>query len=119
MAEDADWLHFRESVFDEDSFSWVWLLALATYGVGDIVTTIAIIWFHPMYTEANPVIREAIMAFGGGGFLALKLLVFYVCIAVSLWGGLLGDDPLLFYGPPLALSVVGLITTALNLGLLF
>jgi len=115
----ADWLQFRDSSFDEASFSWAWLWALATYGVGDVVTTIAIIWFHPMYTEANPVVREAIMAFGGGGFLALKLLVFYVCIGVSLWGGLLGDDPLLFYGPPLALGVVGLFTTALNLGLLF
>ena len=115
----VDWLDFHGSMFDQASFSWVWLWALATYGVGDVVTTIAIVWFHPMYTEANPIIREAIMAFGGGGFLGLKLLVFYVCIGVSIWGGLQGDDQLLFYGPPLVLGVVGVITTGMNLGLLF
>jgi len=114
-----EWLHFEDSPFSEVSFSRVWLLAAATYGVGDVVTTIALVWFSELTTEANPVIREAIMAFGGGGFLAVKLLVLYACIGVSLWAGKDADDGLMFYGPPLALAAVGLYTTAHNLNILF
>jgi hypothetical protein len=116
---DAEWLTLDGTRFEERSFSRVWLVAAATYGVGDIVTTITIIWFIPWFTEANPVIRVAIEAFGGGGFLALKLLVFYAAIGISLWGGLLDDDPVLFYGPPVVLTIFGVLTTVLNLSLLF
>ncbi|MBX0297198.1 hypothetical protein [Haloarcula nitratireducens] len=112
------WLHFETSPFSERSFSWVWWLAAATYGVGDVVTTIAIIYFVPHLTEANPVVRAAITAFGGGGFLALKLLVLYAGIGISLWAGKAEDDPLSFYGPPALLTVVGLWVTAHNLALL-
>jgi hypothetical protein len=115
---EANWLWFDDTRFDESSFSSVWLLALGTYGVGDIVTTIALVYFVPLFTEANPVIRFAIETFGGGGFLGLKLLVFYAAIGVSLWAGKEVDDPLLFYGPPLALAVVGLWTTFHNLNLI-
>ncbi|MFC7142566.1 hypothetical protein ACFQMA_22360 [Halosimplex aquaticum] len=116
---DADWLTLDRTPFDEVSFSRVWLLALATYGVGDIVTTIALVYFSPLTTEANPVIRQAIMAFGGGGFLALKLLVIYACIGISLWAGVGDDDRLMFYAPPLLLTAVGTYTTVHNLGILF
>ena len=115
----ADWLTLEGSHFSVDGFSSLWLLAAGTYGVGDVVTTIAIVWFSPSFTEANPVVRLAIEAFGGGGFLGLKLLVFYCCIGISLWGGVLDDDPLLFYGPPAALTLFGVVVTATNLGLLF
>lgn len=116
---EAGWLDLEDSPFDEVSFSRVWLLALATYGVGDVVTTIALVYFSDLHTEANPVIRQAIMAFGGGGFLGLKLLVIYLCIGVSLWAGLGEDDRLMFYAPPLLLAAFGLYTTAVNLNLLF
>ncbi|MFB6074707.1 MAG: hypothetical protein ABEJ89_06815 [Haloarculaceae archaeon] len=116
---EATWLTLDGTPFEVESFSRAWLLAAATYGVGDVVTTIAIVYFTPLYTEANPVIRSAIQAFGGGGFLAMKLLVFYACFAVSLAWGTRDEDPLLFYGPPVALTVAGVVVTALNLGLLF
>lgn len=116
---EPNWLTLEGASFDESRFGDLWLVAAATYGVGDVVTTIAIIYFTPLYTEANPVVRFAIETFGGGGFLGLKLLVIYCCIAISLWGGLLDDDPVLFYGPPAVLAVFGLVVTAMNLQLLF
>lgn len=116
---ESDWLTLENTPFDEVSFSRVWLLAVATYGVGDVVTTIALVYFSDVHTEANPVIRQAIIAFGGGGFLGLKLLVIYACIGVSLWAGLSDEDRLMFYGPPVLLAGIGLYTTVHNLGLLF
>lgn len=115
----ASWFTLEDTPFDEVSFSRVWLLAVATYGVGDVVTTIALVYFSDLHTEANPVIRQAIMAFGGGGFLGLKLLVIYACIGVSIWAGLGDEDRLMFYGPPLLLAAFGAFTTWHNLGLLF
>lgn len=99
-------------------FSRVWLLALAAYGVGDVVTTIALVWFSPLYVEANPVVGAAIAAFGGGGFLGLKLVVIYACVWISLRMGLLEDDPVMFYIPPVVLVVTGAATTGFNLALL-
>lgn len=102
----------------EAAFSRIWLLALAAYGVGDVVTTIALVWFSPHHVEANPVIGAAIAAFGGGGFLGLKLLAIYACLWISLRYGLVADDPITYYVPPVALFVLGAGTTALNLSLL-
>lgn len=116
-AED-NWWTFEGVSFSRTSFSWAWVAALAAYGVGDVVTTIALVWFSPLHVEANPVIAGAIGLFGGGGFLALKLLVFYDCIGISLWGGVLDDDPVLFYGPPAVLVLIGLVTTVHNIALL-
>jgi len=118
-AADIDWLTLEGSPFSRQSFSGVWAVALATYGVGDVVTTIAIVYFTSAFTEANPAIRWAIQSFGGGGFLGLKLLVIYCCLGVSIWGGVLDEDPLLFYGPPALLTVMGLGVTVFNLSLLF
>lgn len=114
----ADWVTFEGVSFSPETFSRTWLAALAAYGVGDVVTTIALVWFSPLHVEANPVIAAAIAAFGGGGFLALKLLSFYACIGVSVWGGVRDDDPFLFYAPPVVLVVFGLFTTAHNVSLL-
>ncbi len=115
---DASWTTLEGASFSEGSFAGVWLVALAAYGVGDIVTTIALVWFSPLHVEANPIIAAAIAAFGGGGFLALKLLVFYACLGISVWGAVADDDPVLFYGPPLVLGAMGLFATAHNLNLL-
>lgn len=118
-ATDVDWGTFEGVSFSRDVFTDVWLLALATYGVGDVVTTIALVWFSPLHVEANPLISASIAAFGGGGFLALKLLAFYACLGIAVWGGVLHDDPLLFYVPPVVLTIVGAVATAINLHLLF
>ena len=114
----SDWFTFDGVSFSSKSFVVVWVLALAAYGVGDVVTTIALVWFDPLYVEGNPVISVAIDAFGGGGFLAIKLLVFYTTLAVSLWGGGTDENPVVFYAPPLILVGLGVLTTAFNLRLL-
>jgi len=105
--------------FEGGSTAAVWLLALATYGVGDVVTTVAIVYFVPLATEANPVVRAAIDAFGAGGLLALKALVFYCCILISHNVGLRTRDRLLYYGPPVVLAGTGAAVTAFNLSLIF
>jgi len=97
----------------------VWLFALLTYGVGDLVTSITLIWFSPDHLEGNPLIAGAISAFGGGGFLAVKLLAMFGCLGVSLWAGVQGRDALLFYGPPVMLGLFGGVVTTWNLWLLF
>jgi hypothetical protein len=117
-ASNADWYTFEGSAFSEASFVRAWLVASATYGVGDVVTTIALVWFLPAYTEANPLIVLAIETFGGGGYLAVKLLVFFGCLGISFWAGFADEDRLFFYGPPALLAVVGAVSTGYNLWLL-
>lgn len=116
---EVNWVTFENAPFGERRFSNVWLLALATYGVGDVVTTIAMLYFVPALTEANPVVRFAIDTFGVGGFLALKLLVMYACLGIAIWAGLQARDRLMFYGPPVVLAVFGAFATLFNLHLLF
>lgn len=115
---DTDWLSFEGSSFTVNSFSRLWILATITYGLGDVVTTIALVYFSPVHTEANPLIRAAIKMFGGGGFLGVKLLVIYACLGISLWAGKQADDWLMFYTPPVLLAVVGIYMTVHNLALL-
>ncbi|MFB6297861.1 MAG: hypothetical protein ABEH56_05010 [Salinirussus sp.] len=105
--------------FDETAFWGVWLLAVLTYGIGDIVTTVGIVWASPAYAEANPIVVWAVEAFGAVGFFGVKLLAFYAVLAASLWGGIGDEDALLFYGLPAVLALVGSFTTAVNLGLVY
>jgi len=95
----------------------IWALALATYGVGDGITTALLVWTSPLHTEANPVVAAAIGAFGGGGLIGLKTLAIGACIAISFWGGI-DDDQFVFYLPPVTLALVGAVTTLFNLSLL-
>lgn len=115
---EIDWFRYEGGKFTENALRNAWLLALATYGVGDVVTSIALIWFSPLHVEANPVIAGAIATFGGGGFLAVKLLTFFAALGISLWAGYLEGDPVAFYGPPFVLMVTGALITAWNMALL-
>jgi hypothetical protein len=110
-------LTFEGSAFTPSSCSSLWLLAAGTDGVGDIVTTIAIVWYTPLYAEANPIVQFAVETFGIGGLVGLKLVAFGVTLGVSLWG-LTDDDLLLFYGPPVGLALLGAFLTTSNLTLL-
>lgn len=112
------WLTLEGTEFQPREFSRLWFLAAATYGVGDIVTTVALIWFSATVREANPLVRAAAEAFGPGGLAALKLVTFLVCIGVSLQAANTDGDRLLYYGPPLTLTLLGAFVTVHNLRLL-
>jgi hypothetical protein len=95
----------------------LWILAVATYGVGDGVTTAALVWSAPLLREANPVVNAAIDAFGASGLVGLKVLALATAFGLSVWGST-DDDQFMFYLPPVVLAVVGTATTLVNLSLL-
>ncbi|MEF8856903.1 MAG: hypothetical protein V5A16_05715 [Haloplanus sp.] len=107
----------EETPFDPTEFSWLWLLSAATYGAGDVVTTIALVQHSEAVAEGNALLRSAIDAFGLSGLVGVKLVTFFVCLAVSLHGARDADSAL-YYGPPAMLAVVGAFTTVYNLRLL-
>ncbi|WP_123623961.1 hypothetical protein [Halorubrum sp. CSM-61] len=98
-------------------FYWLWIAATATYGVGDIVSTIAFLEYVPTIDEANPVVAVALDAFGLGGLVALKIAVYLVMLWISVHGAREGDG-FLYYFPPVLLTLVGIYLTASNVRLL-
>jgi hypothetical protein len=106
----------RDSRFDSQHFVHLWLVALATYGVGDIVTTVTLLWFTDKVNELNAVVLFAVDAYGLAGFIALKLVAFLTAIGVSLLGAHT-NDRFLYYLPPVALSLVGGFVTTFNIRL--
>jgi hypothetical protein len=102
-----------DTPFDATTFTRLWLLALATYGVGDVVTTIALIEYSPTVSEANALIRLSIDHLGLLGLVLLKYLAFGVAIGISLLGAA-DADRFLYYLPPIVLSLAGAFTTVYN-----
>ncbi|MGQ3327720.1 MULTISPECIES: hypothetical protein [Halorubrum] len=98
-------------------FYWLWIAATATYGVGDVVSTIAFLEYVPTIQEANPVVAFALDSFGLGGLVALKIAVYLVMLWISVSGARDGDG-LLYYFPPVLLTIVGTYLTASNMRLL-
>ncbi|MFB6194187.1 MAG: DUF5658 family protein [Halobaculum sp.] len=111
------YLRLSDTRFSEREFTRLWTVALATYGVGDIVTTLAVIRLTDRIGEANPLVRVAVAQYGETGLIALKLAVFGLCLALSL-SSARADDRWGYYLPPALLALVGGFTTALNLRLL-
>ncbi|MEF8780703.1 MAG: hypothetical protein V5A46_08500 [Haloferacaceae archaeon] len=101
-----------------DEFYWLWIFATATYGVGDVVSTVALVSFVPHLSEANPVVRLAMDSLGLWGLVAAKVAAFLVMVWISYLGARDGDG-LMYYFPPLLLAAVGTAVTAVNLRLLF
>lgn len=89
-----------------------------TYGVGDIVSTIAFLEYVPTVEEANPVVALALDAVGLSGLVVLKIVVYLVMVWISVSGARDGDA-LLYYFPPVLLTVVGTYLTASNVRLLW
>ncbi len=108
---DPGWV--AASRFDGEEFSSLWTVALATYGVGDTVTTVALLWFVGSVSEANGLVRLATENFGLGGLVGLKLLAFGVALGVCV-AGVRSNDRVLYYLPPAALAVLGAFLTAFN-----
>lgn len=111
------WFSLAETPFESGEFSQLWFLATVTYGVGDIVTTLALISYSARIREANVLVATAVDWLGEFGLVGVKLAVFGACLAISLSSARAGDR-LGYYLPPVVLSFVGALTTALNLRLL-
>lgn len=101
-----------------NEFYWLWIAATATYGVGDVVSTVAFLRYVPTIEEANPVVRVALDSFGLSGLVALKVAVYLVMLWISVEGAREGDG-LLYYFPPVLLTLAGTYLTASNLRLLW
>lgn len=99
-------------------FYTLWIAATSTYGVGDIVSTIAFLTYVPAVDEANPVVALAMDSFGLAGLVALKIAVYLVMLGISVLGAREGDG-FLYYFPPALLTVVGLSLTASNVRLIW
>ncbi|MEZ3144275.1 hypothetical protein [Halobaculum sp. MBLA0143] len=112
----ARWLSLEETAFDPEEFTRLWFLATLTYGVGDVVTTIAL-FRAPWVREGNGLLLAAMEAFGQAGLVGAKLLVFGLCLAISLRAAR-ANDRFGYYFPPAVLAVAGAFTTAFNLRLL-
>jgi branched-subunit amino acid permease len=116
MTDGSRWT-LRGTSFEEREFTNLWFLATATYGVGDVVTTIALIHFSDTVNEANVLVRVAVETFGQAGLVGLKLVVLLACLAISV-AAANDEDAFTYYLPPLALAVVGAFTTTYNVRLL-
>ena len=99
-------------------FYWLWIAATATYGVGDIVSTIAFLEYVPTVDEANPVVTIALDSLGLSGLVLLKIAVYLVMLWISV-SGARDNDALLYYFPPVLLTLVGTYLTASNVRLLW
>lgn len=114
----ADWVTLEGTRTTEREFYWLWILATTAYGVGDVVTTIALVEFTTQFAEANPIVAFALYGHGLPGLIAVKLGAFFGCLAISVVSIRAWNDRYLYALPPLVLLVVGSVTTILNLRLL-
>lgn len=104
--------------FDRTEFYGLWLLVAATYGAGDLLTTMTIVEASPGVHEANAVVAATVGRFGSAGLVVLKIGVLLASIAISLYGLAVLRDRTVYYLPPLALACMGTFATAYNLLLL-
>jgi hypothetical protein len=103
--------------FCTEEFARLWLIATATYVVGDSVTTLAIVRYSTTVAEGNAAMAAAIDSFGEAGLIGLKLAAMLFGLAVSIYATR-DHDRLLYYTPPVFLAVVGAFATAYNIRLL-
>jgi hypothetical protein len=103
--------------FCTEEFARLWLIATATYVVGDSVTTLAIVRYSRTVAEGNAAMAAAIDSFGEAGLIGLKLAAMLFGLGVSIYATR-DHDRLLYYTPPVFLAVVGAFATAYNLRLL-
>lgn len=114
----VEWGSLAGTRTTEQEFYWLWILATTAYGVGDIVTTIALVEFTTHLVEANPFVSYAIGTYGLPGLVGLKLAAFFACLGLSVVAIRSWDDRSLYAFPPLVLTIVGLLTTVLNIRLM-
>ena len=94
---------------------WVlWAIAVATYGIGDSLSTIIAVYFVDGLGEGNPLVAVLLAEFGIRGLFGLKLLVFVIAVGINLQSRKRGDW-LGYYGPPGFVALLGAVLTASNL----
>lgn len=94
---------------------WVlWMIAVATYGVGDSVSTIIAVYLVEGLGEGNPLVAVLLAEFGIRGLFGLKVLVLIVAITINLYGRQ-REEWLGYYGPPAFVALLGAVLTASNL----
>ncbi|TKX56689.1 response regulator [Halorubrum sp. SS7] len=97
-------------------FYGLWFLAVLTYGVGDVVSTLYATVAVPGLIEANPIVGTLLSSSGLPGFLLLKLLVLFVLISVSVQGAR-RRERFSYYWPPVVATGIGLLLTGWNVRL--
>lgn len=103
--------------FCTTEFARLWLIATATYVVGDSVTTLAIVQHSQTVAEGNVAMAAAIDSFGEAGLIGLKLVAMLFGLGVSIYATR-DHDRMLYYTPPVFLAMVGAFATAYNIRLL-
>jgi hypothetical protein len=94
---------------------WVlWAIAVATYGIGDSLSTIIAVYFVDGLGEGNPLVAVLLAEFGIRGLFGLKIIVFLVAVGINLQSKKRGDW-LGYYGPPGFVALLGAVLTASNL----
>lgn len=111
------WFSLEGTKFGEREFTNLWLLATGAFGVGDTVTTIALIRYSDTVIEGNPVLQTAVNQFGLGSLVGLKIFAFFTCLALCLDAAQAGDK-LWYYAPPIVLTLAGCFTTVYNIRLM-
>lgn len=95
------------------TFYTLWAFAIATYGVGDFVSTLVALVFVPGLFEGNPIVLAVLQRYGIAGFVGIKVVVF----AGALWMGIRGaheGDWFEYYAPPVVIGIVGTALTVWN-----
>jgi hypothetical protein len=98
----------------EDELYRLWIVAVLTFGVGDVLTTMAFL-YHTPGVEGNAVVRWLLGAFGFAGFVALKIAVFSFVLGVSVGLLHLVGSRFAYYFGPAVLSFYGALFTVWNL----
>jgi hypothetical protein len=99
-------------------FVWLWIVATTGYGVGDVVTTVALVNYHPAVTEGNPLLARTMETLGLGGLVAAKLVVFGLCFGLSYYAVRVWRDRVMYYFAPVVLLLFGVFFTVYNVRLM-
>lgn len=103
---------------DSAGFYGLWFLAAATYGFGDIISTLLAVVTAPGIVESNPIVAGVLANYGIPGFLVVKFAILLVLVWISV-GGARDGDRFTYYWPPVVATVLGTGLTGWNLWLLY
>ena len=103
---------------DSAGFYGLWFLAAATYGFGDIVSTLLAVVTSPGIVESNPIVAGVLANYGIPGFLVVKFAILLVLVWISV-GGARDGDRFTYYWPPIVATLLGTGLTGWNLWLLY